>query len=255
MKKVWMILAALLATPIAASAEGALPFGPGEKLSYEVSLLGLRAGEAELQVDTGTGDAWRFHASGRTVGATDSIFGLRQTASCTADQALQPQTCLFTSKNRGTLKRREVRFDPESGLVRERTLEDGKRKEREHKFADGMADVQEALSGIYLLRRDLPADGQVVKFRAMRKGKPMGVEARRIGEETVETPAGTFACTVVDLQVNMKVDKDAAKHAKVWFTADERRMPVKVSIDAPVGSLEAELTSAQGTIGGVVAGR
>jgi hypothetical protein len=270
MKSFTTILAALLAVPHLALAvepaamstpevmssapvEAAMPFADGEKLSYEVSLLGLTAGEAELRVESAGDTAWRIHAAGKTVGASDSIFGLRQSASCTVQgDDLSPEVCLFTSRQRSGMKRREVRFDSKTGAVRERTLEDGKRSEKTRTFDGG---VQDALSGLYLLRKNMPAMGETMSFKAIRKGKAITVEAKAVGQETVKTDAGTFLATVVDLKILTKVDKDAAKSARVWFSADDRRLPVKLELAAPVGSLVAELTAAAGTLGNPVAKR
>ncbi len=238
--------------PVAAPAEERLPFADGEKLLYEVSLLGLTAGQAELRVEEAGDGEWRLHASGKTVGASDSIFGLRQTASCTVSDDLEPQVCLFTSRQRSGMKRREMRFDPNTGDVHERTLENGKRSEKKRHFDGG---VQDVLSGLYLLRKELPAQGETLTFRSIRKGKAITVEAKAVGQETVKTDAGSFLATVIDLKLLTKVDKDAATSARVWFSADDRRLPVKLSLAAPVGSLVAELTAAAGTLGNPVAGR
>jgi hypothetical protein len=239
--------------PVAAPAQPALPFADGEKLQYEVSLLGLTAGQAELRVEESGEGKWRLHAYGRTVGASDSIFGLRQSASCTVQgDDLAPQVCLFTSQQRSEMKRREVRFDAKTGDVLERRVEDGKRSEKKRNFKGG---VQDALSGLFLLRKNMPAQGETMSFRAMRKGKAITVEATAVGEEMVKTEAGAFLATVVDLKIITKVDKDAATSARVWFSADERRLPVKLSLAAPVGSLVAELTAAAGTLGNPLAKR
>jgi len=244
-----LVLAATLVLPLSVAAESNIPFASGEKLGYEISMLGLRAATAELSIER-SGDGWRMFASGRTVGATDSIFGLRQTATCTVEgESLQPDLCRFDSRKRGGFSRKEVRFDRKTGLVRERSLDDaGKRKDRQHKFKDGLEDVQDALSGFYLLRRDLPGPGETVSFRSMRKGKPIRVEAKYLGIEKIETELGTFDAILVDLAIVTKVDKDAATRAKVWFTQDARRLPIRLSVAAPVGSLEAELVRATGTV-------
>ena len=235
--------------PAVEQATRQMPFVDGEKLIYEVSLLGLTAGRAELRVEDADDGEWRFFATGRTVGATDSIFGLRQSASCTVQgDKLKPEVCLFTSQQRKGLKRREVRYDHATGDVSERVLEDGKRSEKKRNFGD--EGIHEAVSGLYLLRKEFPAVGETMSFRAIRKGKAITVEAEALGTEKVKTEAGTFVATVIDLRIITKVDRDAATHAKVWFTDDARRIPVKVSVDAPVGSLEATLVAASGTLMG-----
>ena len=269
MKKISTLVAALIAiphfalaaepaaaaapAPAVTQAAPALPFAHGEKLLYEVSLLGLTAGEAELRAEQSGDGEWRLHASGRTTGATDSLFGLRQSASCTVQASdLQPQLCLFTSRQRSNMRRTEVRYDTKSGDVVERRLEEGKRTEKKRHFEGG---VQDALSGLYLLRRDLPAQGETMSFQSMRKGKAITVEAKAVGEETITTDAGTFRTRVVDLRIVSKVDKDTAQSARVWFSEDPRRLPVKLSLAAPVGSLVAELTAAAGTLGSSMAER
>lgn len=272
-KNAWMVAAALLAVPPVAGAEVVevdvaapvaaspatateerMPFVDGERLVYDVRLLGITAGSAELRVEDAAGGAWRLHASGRTVGATDSIFGLRQSASCTIDgDTMKPEICLFTSRQRKGMKRREVRYDHATGDVSERILEDGKRRQKTRNFGD--EGIQEALSGLYLLRREFPAVGETMRFRAIRKGKPILVEAEALRTERISTPAGDFTAMLVDLRIVTKVDKDAAQHAKVWFTDDDRRIPIRISVDAPVGSLVAELVSAANTRGGSLARR
>lgn len=229
-----------------------MPFSSGEVLGYEVSLLGIRAGQAEFRVE-GKDENWRFVASGRTVGPSDSLFGLRQSASCTVEVEggdFLPRLCLNTTTTRGSVRRKEVRFDGAAGVVTERTLEEGKRGERALRFEDGLADVQDALSGIYKLRRDLPqAEGQVLEFRSMRKGKPLTVIARHVGQEEVRTKAGIFLADVMDVQILEKPDDPSPTRGKAWFSADVRRLPLRISVEAPVvGKLLAEMVSARGTV-------
>ena len=174
-----------------------MPFADGERLVYEVSLLGITAGSAELRVEGGDDGEWRLHATGRTVGATDSIFGIRQSASCTVQgEALKPEVCLFTSRQRKGMKRREVRYDPATGDVRERVLEDGKRSDKTRNFGD--EGVQEAVSGDLPAAQRFPAEGETMSFRAIRKGKAITVEAEALGTERVVTPAGSFEARVVE---------------------------------------------------------
>ncbi|WP_205624785.1 DUF3108 domain-containing protein [Vulgatibacter incomptus] len=244
------------ATAKSAPAAGSFPFVAGEQLSYDVSLLGIRTAEAKLKVDAGTDGGFRFSADGRTVGASDSLLGMRQEAMCSVDGGLAPSLCRFTSEKRGGMRRRELKFDAASGNVRERTLEEGKREEKEVHFDDGLGDVQDALSGLYLLRSKLSNEpGQTVEFRSMRKGKPITVRAVTGVPETVTTPAGTFEASPVKLDILEQQEADATVAATVWLTTDARRIPVKLSAAAPVGTLEAKLTGAVGTAKGELAAK
>ena len=237
-------------------ARARLPFAAGERLSYDITLLGIRAAEADLQVSGAANEGFRFQANGRTVGATDSLFGLRETATCSVDQTLTPSLYRFSSEKRSGVRRRELKFDSATGNVRERTLQEGRREEKEIHFDSGLGDVQDALSGLYLLRSKMPKEeGGVVKLRSMRKGKPINVEATCRKVETVTTPAGTFQAARLDLRILEQQEAGATTAASVWLTTDARRLPVKMTAAAPVGTLEASLTAANGTVGGELAER
>ncbi|HEY0840109.1 MAG TPA: DUF3108 domain-containing protein, partial [Vulgatibacter sp.] len=151
---------------------------------------------------------------------------------------------------------RELKFDSATGNVRERTLVEGKREEKEIHFDSGLADVQDALSGLYLLRSKMPSgEGDTVRFRSMRKGKPINVEAAFRQVETVETPAGTFQAARLDLKILEQQEEGATTAASVWLTTDARRLPVKMTAAAPVGTLEASLKTATGTVSRQIAER
>jgi hypothetical protein len=250
-----LLLVALL-TVVAGPALGApASFRPGERLSYDVTLLGVRTAEAQLWVEDGGEDQLQFQARGRTVGPADSLFNLRQTASCVvASDNLQPSICRFQSDRRGGERRREMRFDPENHTVRERTLDGGKHEDSTIAFDGTMTDVQEALSGLYYLRGELPEPGTMVRMRSVSKGKAVSVEVRGIRRENITTPAGPFRTVAVELHI-LGAGKDQTSSGVIWFSDDARHLPVKMSLDAPVGSLVAQLTSASGTIDPGLAGR
>ena len=69
-------------------------------------------------------------------------------------------------------------------------------------------------------------------------------KATVVGRETVTVPAGTFDTYLVEPDLEhvggvFKKSKDAK--LKVWVTADERRIPVKVASRVVVGNFYAEL--------------
>jgi hypothetical protein len=238
------------ALPAALDPAAAAPFAPGEELRYDVTILGIQAGEAQFRVeendDPGT---FKFTARGRSLGAADSLFRLRQTATCEVDRgSLALRVCRVATEQRSGNRRREFLVDRAGRRVRERLLQDGKPREKVVDFGEGIDGVQEALSGLYLLRTHLPADGTPLRFQALRKGQPITIEARSGAVSEVDTPAGKFQAVEVKLAV-VKGEADEGEAAgSLWFTADARRLPVKLSFDAKVGKLEAQLTDAKGTL-------
>lgn len=239
------------AAPAAAPSREVAPFAPGEELNYELKLLGLRAGEAQFRVeeDALEPDTWRLQARGRSLGAADSLFRLRQTATCVVERgSFALRVCRVATQQRTGDRRREFVVDRGQQHVRERVLKDGKPKEKVVEFGDGIDRVQEALSGLYLLRSQFPADGRPLRFQAVRKDKPITIEARLGPESTVQTPAGTFEAVEVKLQVIQGEAEEGEAAGSLWFTADSRRIPVKLSVDAKVGKLEGFLTGTKGTL-------
>lgn len=236
--------------PPAAAPPAAMPFAPGEELSYELALLGIRAGEAMLRVeeDPLAPGTFKLLAFGRSLGAADSLFRLRQTASCVVNKdSLALQICRIATQQRSGDRRREFVVDRDRKVVRERTLQDGKPRERVVDFGDGIDRVQEALSGLYFLRSRLPAEGESLRFPAVRKGKSITVEASRAGTSSIVTPAGKFEAVEVRLAV-VKGEADEGETAgSLWFSTDAQRLPVKLSFDAKVGKLEAILATSKGT--------
>lgn len=239
------------AAPAAAPSSAAAPFAPGEELNYELKLLGLRAGEAQFLVeeDSLEPDTWRLQARGRSTGTADSLFRLRQTATCVVEKgSLALRVCRVATQQRTGDRRREFVVDRSQRHVRERVLKDGKPKEKVVEFGDGIDRVQEALSGLYLLRSQFPTAGAPLRFQAVRKDKPITVEARVGGTSTVQTPAGTFEAVEVKLQVIKGEAEEGEAAGSLWFTADSRRLPVKLSVDTKVGKLEGHLTGSKGTL-------
>ena len=240
-----MLAAAVLA--LAAATAPARPFAPGEELSYEVRLLGVRAGEAAIRVEAdGDPERLKLMARGQSVGATEALFGVRQSASClVARDDLAPSRCRFRSKRRGGERLRELTFDRSTGSVEERILEKG--RPRSTRAAVGAGEtVQEALSGLYLLRERLPGEGETVRFRSLRKGKPITVEATRVATRAVKTPAGAFRAAELALRVLEPQGKEETSAGTLFISDDAARLPVKLSLDAPVGTLEAALSKVAG---------
>lgn len=227
------------------------PFVPGEELAYELRLLGLRAGEAKFRVEADAlePDLLRLEAHGRSVGAADSLFRLRQSATCEVERgSLALRVCRVATQQRTGDRRREFVVDRTARQIRERLLQDGKPREKVVEFGDGIDRVQEALSGLYLLRARIPEAGRPQRFMAVRKNKPITVEATNRGTATVETPAGKFEAIEVRLAVIEGEGEEGETAGSLWFTADARRLPVKLSFDAKVGKLEAQLIDAKGTL-------
>jgi len=61
--------------------------------------------------------------------------------------------------------------------------------------------------------------------------------------EVLQTPAGTFNCVLVepDMMTAAGVRREETLH--IWYSDDERRLPVRVKTDVNFGSITATLRS------------
>jgi len=244
-------LSAPRASEGSARKEAERPFGPGETLTYEIRLLGIETARAELEVFDESASGVRVRARARTTGAADGVFRMKSQLSCSLEeQTLDPELCRGTFQSRSTSRRREIRFDKETGLIVERNDEDGEREQKRIQLEPGFEGVQDTLSALYLIRARLPELGETLRFRAVVRSTPVEVEARTARIEALETGVGTFRTAVVDVRLFGDVDEETAREARLWITLDENRLPLKAVTKAPIGSLEARLIGARGTRSG-----
>jgi len=225
---------------------GDRPFEAGESLSYEIRLLGIETARAELEVFEDRDGGVRVRAKARTTGAADGVFRMKSQASCSLEPSLDPELCRGTFQSRRTMRRREIRFDKESGVIVERNDANGKREQKRIELEPGFERVQDTLSGLYLIRARLPSPGEKLRFRAVVRSKPVEVEAETLRTEALETEFGTFRTAVVEVRLFGDVDEETARQARLWITLDENRIPLKVTTKAPIGSMEAHLVEATG---------
>lgn len=228
------------------AAPAARPFHAGEALSYEIRLLGIETAKAQLEVFDDRAGALKVRAQARTTGPADSLFKMQSQATCSLAPSLDPGLCRGNLKSRRSTLRREVRFEKDEGVVAVRHMHNGKLKQNRIEFEPGLAQVHDTLSGLYLIRANLPAAGETLRFRGVVEGGFGDVTARTLREEVVETPVGAFRTAVVAVEIHGKHEEDTTTEATLWITLDANRLPLKAKTKAPVGSLEARLVAARG---------
>ena len=100
------------------------------------------------------------------------------------------------------------------------------------------------LSALYRLRALPLAAGAVYPVRAQGDGTQYEAELRVVGRETVKTPAGTFNAVVTQLRVrNNSAVNDY--RSRIYFTDDERHVPVLLTAKLKTGEIRAELASSE----------
>jgi len=224
-----------------------MPFGPGEKLTYEIHWTFIHAGDAVLEVmpDTEVDGvmARHFKATAKTVPWVDKIYKVRDTMDAWTNMDVTHALRYKKDQNEGTYhKKVDLVFDKETNQSRRFVRGDLKHT------LDQPVDVFDPMSILYSFRKQ-------ILYKTMRFGanvsdgkKSVVGEAYVEGLENVETPMGDIPSFRVRLDIKhlsgvFKKSTDA--ELIVWFSADARRIPVKVRSKVKVGHFTLELVDYQ----------
>ncbi|MGL1862812.1 MAG: DUF3108 domain-containing protein [Pseudodesulfovibrio sp.] len=244
------VLIAMALVVLSASFAGAgikMPFGPGEKLTYEIHWTFIHAGNAVLEVMPDTEidgvPARHFKATASTVPWVDKIYKVRDTMDAWTNMDVTHGLQYKKDQNEGTYhKEVNLVFDKEKNQSLRYVRGDLKHT------LDQPIDVFDPMSILYSFRKQILY--KTLRFGAnVTDGKKSVVgEAFVEGVEDVETRMGTIRAFKVILDIKhlsgvFKKSDDA--ELIVWFSADKRRIPVRVRSKVKVGHFTLELVDYQ----------
>jgi hypothetical protein len=220
----------------------AQPFRAGEWLRFTVHYGFINAGSAYLEVpevrEWNGRPVYKLVATAKSNNFIDNVLRYKVRNRI---ESLWDSTGHFSW--RYSESRREGKHHAQSEIL----FDYGKQEAR---YQDGKTfpippEVQDALSSFYFTRTQaLPLGGSVFfDYHASRKSVPL--EVKVLGRETVETPAGTFACVVVEPILKAGGIFKNKGRLVIWLTDDERRMPVLMKSKVMIGSISATLVEAK----------
>jgi hypothetical protein len=224
------------------------PFGPGEKMHFVLKYGVIPAGEATLEVRAvekiNGVDAYHFIVTARSNSFIDMFFKVRDRVDSYADLGMNHSLYYRKKQHEGnTIRDITVNFDwgeNKSTYVNLNT---------EPKIIDLMPGSFDPLSVFYFSRLlDLNTKSEFV--RPVTDGEKNLIGNLRVsGSENISVEAGTFKTLVLEPEmqdVEGIFAKEKRAKIKLWVTDDERRLLVKMSSKAMVGSFVAELASFEG---------
>jgi len=236
-EKAWLVAPP---TPHASLSSDALdvPFGPGEKSTFEVRFGAIRVGSGSLSVvgvDNVRGrDAWHtaFNVTGGTFfyrvnDVYESWFDTRTLNSM-----------LFNRQIEEGQRERTQQYEimPERGTYVERT----RQKTTTKKTVDNPLDE----GGFLYFVRTIPlVVGQSYEFPRYFIPDRNPVRLRVLRKERVTVPAGTYNAIVVQPVIKTKGIFSEKGHAEVWLSDDSSRILLQVKSKLSFGSLNLYLTS------------
>lgn len=224
-------------------------FEIGEKLTFNIKYGIIKAGEATLQIHshiyTDSTECYKIESLAKTNSFFDNVYKVRDKIESIWDKN-KLVTRRFTKKlQEGSYRQYRIHFYyPEQNFTIY-TKFGRKTKQFKEKRMDIPANTQDILSALYYLRLQEFAVGDTLTINVTADGRnyPADVIVHRIVE--METIFGYKNCFVVEpILKGDAIFKQTGK-ILVWLTADEHKIPVKMSSKIVFGSFKAILKDAE----------
>jgi len=224
------ILAAILAAQVFASPVEQ-KFVEGETLDYNLTWLKITGGTARMTISPSGDATYRITSVARSSPSFSRIFKVRDEIETTI------------ARDDFSTLRYVKRLDEDGDQIEEVTVvEDGvaTRTRKKVKKVPVPRPVFDPISLIYHLRMYDLTPGKVHAFGVIADGKFYSVSARSVRREKVTTPAGKFNCVRVEPRMTSNgVERE--ERLFIWYTDDERKLPVRIRTEVKVGAITATL--------------
>jgi hypothetical protein len=215
-----------------------VPFGPGERMEYDVKFGAIRVGNAHMEV-VGL-DNLRGRAAWHTafwVQGGNFLYRVNDVYESWMD-AETLSSLRFVQELEEGGKEVERRFEiyPERAAF----VQTSKKPAKEEKSVSQPLDDG---SFLYFLRTIPLEVGQTYDFDRYFRPDRNPVRIRVLRKERVKVPAGTFNAIVVQPVIKTKGIFSENGHAEIWLSDDERRIMLQLKSKLSFGSLNLYLKS------------
>ena len=226
---------ATVATRASAAGESRATFAVGEELTYKATLGGIRAGTARMRVE-GI-EIVRGRPAYHLVFTVDGgvpFFRVHDRYDSWVDTATHASLRFAQAISEGKYKRsRTYEIYPERAIYQE----DG------DSAAASVSNPLDDGSFIYAVRHAAVRVGETQRFDRYFKPDRNPVVLTGVARDTVTVGAGTFATVVVHPTIRTKGLFAEDGDARIWFTDDDARYPVKIATKFSKFSLTLTLAS------------
>ena len=226
-------------TVVAASVKRAkVPFGPGERMEYEVKFGVLRVGQAHMEVvalDNLRGrPAWHtafWVQGGNFMYRVNDVYESWMDA-----ETLSSLRFVQELEEGGKDTERRFEIYPERSIF----IQTSKKPQKEEPSVSQPLDDG---SFLYFLRTIPLEVGQTYDFNRYFRPDRNPVRIKVLRKEKIKVPAGTFDAIVVQPIIKTKGIFSENGHAEVWLSDDERRIMLQLKSKLSFGSLNLYLKS------------
>lgn len=227
-----LLLAALLAaTALTTSSPLEETFRKGETLDYTVTWMKVTGGTARMTIAPDGDGAYRITSVAKSSGGFARLFKIRD------------EIETIVARNDFSTLRITKRLDERGDKLNEvTTIDDGvaTRKRKHIRRTPVPRPILDPISVIYYVRNLDLSPGKSHELTLYADLKIYTVHARVIRREVVTTPAGTFNTVLVEPEM-LRAGVPREERLFIWYSDDERRLPVRVRTDVKFGSVTATL--------------
>lgn len=229
---------------------GPVPFPEGERLLFDIEMLGAKAGEAVFAVGKRTRKDGRavvsLGAFLRSSEFLSKFYPIDDQLRVVADErTFLPIESTFNIRENGKSIDYVTDFQQDRTLVRSVRTKNGRRLDRNYTPEGPLFD---ALTSVYAARRLPLKPGLKFEYYAWDGRRERLVTVEVVGEEQVKTPMGLTDTLKVDISsvITGGFIKPSAldrprKQGTAWFAKDPFRTPVKLTTPTKLGEARAVL--------------
>ena len=226
-------------TVVASTAKRAkVPFGPGERMEYDVKFGALRVGSAHMEV-VGL-DNLRGRPTWHTafwVQGGNFLYTVNDVYESWMDaETLSSLRFVQSLEEGGKEIERKFEIYPERGIF----IQTSKKPPKEEKTVTQPLDDG---SFLYFIRTLPLVVGQTYSFDRYFRPDRNPVRISVLRKERIEVPAGTFDAIVLQPMIKTKGIFSENGHAEIWLSDDDRRIMLQLKSKLSFGSLNLYLKS------------
>src|SRR5690554_5789108 len=226
----------------------------GEELTFKVKYLFFNAAEAKFTVSKTVYQiqgrpTYKIDVHGRTLNIF-KIFYVKDNWGTYMDTARLVPYISYRHIEEGNYRKNEqIIFDHQDETATVHLFDRDNKKITEKTSHDAPANVQDIVSGFYYLRtRNLSAlkQGETISIPGFFDKKLYNIKLTFEGKERIKTQIGDFDTFIFSPTMPGNKLFSGDNPVKVWITDDKNRIPVKITANLVVGSLNMEITQALG---------
>ncbi|HEX6159864.1 MAG TPA: DUF3108 domain-containing protein [Thermoanaerobaculia bacterium] len=207
-------------------------FRNGETLDYTVTWMRISGGTARMTISSPNEETYRLTSVAKSGAAFSRFVKVRDEIESTVSR-----------ENFTTLKYVKRLDEKGEKKVETTTVEDGvaTRKRKKIKTVRVPTPVYDPLSVMYHLRTLDLTVGAKHELTLVADAKLYNVHVNVRRKEKIQTPAGLFDTVMVEPTMESGgVERE--ERLFIWYTDDERRIPVRIRTEVKIGAITATLT-------------